>query len=254
MQLPDRIVNAAGERIACSFVPGNPARRDVVVIGHGLTSDRERPWSRALSEGLRERGVASLRIAFSGHGESEGRFEEATVTKQVSDLEAVVDALSADPPAARVHYVGHSVGGAVGLLAAERDERIRTLVSLAAVTHAEDWVRALFADVRPGQPVLGKASCPWSEALEADLVATGSLAGRAPGAGVPWLVVHGSADQVVPVQHSRDLAEASKGRAELIELEGVDHSFTGEEHLERLTAVVVPWLVERVEADGTLAD
>ncbi|MFT5200485.1 MAG: putative alpha/beta-fold hydrolase, partial [Planctomycetota bacterium] len=57
----DPIHNAHGERIAFTFVPGQSDRRDIVVIGHGLTSDKERPWSVGLSNALRERGIASLR-------------------------------------------------------------------------------------------------------------------------------------------------------------------------------------------------
>ena len=215
----------------------------MVVIGHGCTSDKDRPWSRALSGALAERGIASLRVAFSGNGESEGRFEDCTITKEVGDLTAVIDALDREGP--RAHYVGHSMGGAVGLLAAEADPRIRSLVSLAAVTHAEEFILRLFGELPFGEPMLGKPRCPWNPALREDFVAHGSLAGRVPETGTPWLVVHGTADEVVPIAHSRDLVSAAGGRAEAIELAGVDHSFTGR-GLVQLVAAVVPWLVPRV--------
>ena len=219
--------------------PGPGERRALVVIGHGVTSDKDRPWSEALSSALAERGVPSLRIAFSGNGESEGRFEDATITKEAADLGAVLDAL--EPTGPRLHYVGHSMGGAVGLVRAAMDGRLRSLVSLAAVTHTGEFVRRMFGHLQPGEPMLGKPHCPWSPALGSDLEAIHTLAGATPLAPIPWLAVHGTADDVVPVEHSRDLARASQGRCTLIELEGVDHSFTGP-GLGALVEAVVPWL------------
>ena len=91
--LPLEIHNEHGERIACTLTPGDVGGRDLVVIGHGLTSDKTRPWSEGLSAGLQERGIASLRIAFSGNGESGGDFLDSNITKEVSDLGCVLDAL-----------------------------------------------------------------------------------------------------------------------------------------------------------------
>lgn len=223
---------------------GDAGSPDVVVIGHGCTSDKDRPWSRALSTALAARGIASLRVAFSGNGDSEGRFEDCTLTKEVADLRAV--ALALERGGLRAHYVGHSMGGAVGLLAAEADARIRTLVSLAAVTHTREFILRLFGELPFGEPMLGKPRCPWNRALRDDFVAHGSLTGRVPAVGAPWLVVHGTADEVVPVAHSRDLVRASSGRAEVVELEGVDHSFTGAGEV-RLVEAVVPWLAHRID-------
>ena len=81
--------NASGERLAFSFVPGSDDSRDIVVMGHGVTSDKDRPWSCGLSEALASAGVASLRIAFSGNGESEGSFADSIQCKHTlpSDVE-----------------------------------------------------------------------------------------------------------------------------------------------------------------------
>lgn len=241
MVIPKTIQNDHGERIAFTFVPGLEECREIVVIGHGVTSDKERPWSEALSGALREAGVPSLRIAFSGNGESEGSFADSTITKEVDDLGSVLDALEGW----RVSYVGHSMGGAVGALRAAKDERIRALVSLAAVTHTAEFVERVFGDLQPGEPMLGKPHCPFSAALREDLMAIGSITGCAPAVAVPWLFVHGTLDDVVPIEHSTDMhAEAGAG-AELIALEGVDHSFTGS-GLGRLVETAAPWLLARI--------
>jgi len=234
---PTSLRNVHGEELAFSFAPPGAGGRDVVVLGHGVTSDKDRPWSEGLAAALARSGIATLRIAFSGNGESEGRFIDSTISKEVEDLRAVVDALAGW----RVTYVGHSMGGAVGLLAAAGDERIRALVSLAAVTHAAEFGQRMFGHLRAGEPMLGKEHCPWGAALEADLSGWGSLAPQAREIRVPWLVVHGDADDVVPVDHSLDLAESAGDRAELVVLEGVDHSFGGD-GLAQMLSVVAPWI------------
>jgi pimeloyl-ACP methyl ester carboxylesterase len=242
--LPATITNPWGERLAFSFTPGAAERRDLVVLGHGLTSDKERPWSEGLAEALRRQGIASVRIAFSGNGESEGEFVESNITKEVADLGAVLDAFDGW----RSSYVGHSMGGAVGLLRASTDRRIRTLVSLSAVTHAAEFMRDMFVHLRPGDPILDKPHCPFSAELRADLLSLGSLTSVAGEVSVPWLVVHGTNDEIVPSRHSVDLNAAAAGRSELVLLEGVDHTF-GEDGLERMLEVVTPWLCERLNAE-----
>jgi hypothetical protein len=46
---------------------------------------------------------------------------------------------------------------------------------------------------------------------------------------VPTLIIHGTADQVVPIQYSRDAADPAKGfpNARLLEIAGAGHGFSG---------------------------
>jgi pimeloyl-ACP methyl ester carboxylesterase len=239
------IVNPFGERLAYTFVPGRAGGLEIVVVGHGLTSDKDRPWSEALSAALAEAGIASLRVAFSGNGASQGSFLDSTITKEVADLGAVLDALDGRS----VCYVGHSMGAAVGALRASTDRRIRALVSLAGVTHTAWFARRTFGHLRAGDAMLGKPHCRWGRALERDLVELDTLTDRAAAIAVPWLLVHGSADELVPPAHSLDMHAAAPARSELVLLEAADHSFTGDA-LAPMVRVVVDWLRALVEASS----
>jgi pimeloyl-ACP methyl ester carboxylesterase len=239
VQLPS-ILNTQGERLATTYTPGAPEVRTLVLIGHGLTSDKDRPWSEALSSHLAAHGIPSLRLAFSGNGESEGRFEDSTISKEVEDLSAAVGAF----PGERLAYVGHSMGGAVGTLFAARDPRLVALVTLAAVTHTAEFVTRMFGHLSPGEPMLDKPQCPFNNALRDDLLAIQSTTAAATEIRTPWLIIHGSADDVVPIQHSDDLHAAASG-ADYLRLESVDHSFTGD-GLGAMVEAVGPWLVEQL--------
>ena len=78
------IRNPRGEVLDYDWTPGRQ-HRDLVVIGHGVTANKERPWALALSTALDSAGIASLRFSFAGNGASGGRFEESTVSKEVDD-------------------------------------------------------------------------------------------------------------------------------------------------------------------------
>ena len=191
---PGEIRNASGERLDHTFVSGRPGQEDVVVIAHGVTSQRDRPWAADLAAALTAAGIAVVQFSFSGNGASEGRFEDATPTKEVEDLGSILDAF----PGFRVACVGHSMGGAVSLLRASRDPRIAALVSLAGMLHVHEFMQRHFGHLRPGDAMLEKPACPWNRNLEEDARRLGSLTDVARGIRIPWLLVHGTADELRP--------------------------------------------------------
>ena len=115
------IRNNSGEKIDYSFHDSESEM--VVIIGHGVTGNKDRPLVVAFGEGLATSGISVLRFSFSGNGDSEGRFVDSTITKELSDLNAVIDAVEAEGK--RVIYAGHSMGGAVGVSVAAVDKRIQ---------------------------------------------------------------------------------------------------------------------------------
>jgi pimeloyl-ACP methyl ester carboxylesterase len=236
------IRNARGERLDHTFLAGRPARQDVVVIVHGVTSQRDRPWARDLAAALTATEIAVVQFSFSGNGASEGRFADATPTKEVEDLGSILDAF----PGFRVACVGHSMGGAVALLRAARDPRIVVLVSLAGMLHVHHFMVRHFGHLAAGDAMLGKPACPWNRNLEEDARRIGSLTDVARRIRIPWLLVHGTADELVSLQDSVDARAAAGGRPELMTIEAADHRFTGAHPA--LLQAVVPWTSRHLAA------
>lgn len=232
------IRNEAGEAMDFAFHPGE--RRDtLVILGHGLTGNKDRPLLVALAGGLAERGWPCLRISYSGNGESEGRFEDSCITKEVGDLRAV---LATVPQEVRIAYIGHSMGAAVGVLTAAIDLRIRVLVSLAGMTHTEQFVCREFADVVPGQgDMWGEADCPLSEEFVADLTNIGSTLSAAAQVVQPWLLIHAADDDLVPIRDSLEAFAAAAGEKEWLEIPEAGHSFD-EASYPQIMEVVDRWL------------
>jgi len=77
-----------------------------------------------------EKGYAVFRFDFSGCGESDGDYADVTITKQLSEVQAVLNYVSMLPEvdANNISLIGHSLGGAVASLTAAKDGRIRNLI------------------------------------------------------------------------------------------------------------------------------
>lgn len=235
----DLIRNSQGEKIDYAYHAGNSGSRHLVIIGHGVTGNKDRPFIVALAKALAVAGISSLRISFSGNGESEGRFEDSTISKEVDDLAAVIDQASDFS----IAYVGHSMGAAVGVLRASQDRRIRQLVSLAGMVHTKRFAETEFGMVKPDEGNMwDDENCPLSQKYMDDLIAIESTVHCAPKITVPWLLIHGSEDDVVPLQDSKDILEMADKSARLIEIPGANHVFA-ELHTATMARHVVDWLV-----------
>jgi pimeloyl-ACP methyl ester carboxylesterase len=230
--------NPAGERLDHHFHPAE-RRSTLVILAHGLTGNMDRPLLVALADGLSACGWPCLRISFSGNGGSQGRFEDSCITKQIADLKAVLDSV---PDYVQIAYAGHSMGAAVGVLTAAEDLRIRALVSLAGMVRTDDFVEREFGGQTPGRDLMwDEAGCPLSENFVEDLKSIGDVLSAATTVTQPWLLVHGDADDLVPVKDSRDAHSAAVCSKKLLEIPGAGHSFN-EASYPRIVDVMNAWL------------
>jgi uncharacterized protein len=236
------ITNPHGEKIDYEFHEGVKGSRDLLVIGHGVTGNKDRPFVQGLAEAVAEEGMPVLRMSFSGNGDSGGQFGDCTISKEVQDLKAVLDAIQ--PSGLSVTYAGHSMGGAVGVLAAASDSRIRHLISLAGMVNTQDFYQREFGEEIPDKGCMWEdRSCPLSSSFMEDMKAIGSVASKATSIEIPWLLVHGTADDVVPIEDSLEIYELAKEPKRLVKVPEADHVFSGEA-LSQMSETVIGWLGE----------
>ncbi len=127
-------VHLAWRRIA-GRAPG------VVFLG-GFNSDMTGSKAEFLAGWCAARGQAFLRFDYSGHGTSEGRFEDGTIGRWAEDAAGVIAALTEGPQI----LIGSSLGGWIALLlAARRRVPVRALIGIApAPDFTEDLMWAEF--------------------------------------------------------------------------------------------------------------
>ena len=235
------IRNNSGEKIDYTF--NDSGSETVVIIGHGVTGNKDRPLVVALAEGLASAGISVLRFSFSGNGDSEGKFVDSTITKELSDLNAVIDAV--EVAGKGVIYAGHSMGGAVGVSVAAVDKRIKALISLAGMVDTKKFAETEFGEVIPNEGNMwDDEDCPLSQVFMDDLRSINTLIEKGSQIDVPWLLVHGTEDDVVLIDDTHDIFErAGQGKEKLI-IEGSDHVFSDPAHMKAMVDGVLEWIKE----------
>lgn len=111
----------------------------VVWLG-GFRSDMRATKAAALDAWAARSGRRMVRFDYSGHGESDGRFEDGTISDWLADASAVIDRFAE----ARPILVGSSMGGWIAcLVARERARRGADLSGMVLIAPALDFTEAL---------------------------------------------------------------------------------------------------------------
>ncbi len=215
--------------------------RPAVVICHGFKGFKDWGMFPKIAERLAVAGFTAVCFNFSGSGVRDGdrfdepeRFYRQRPSTDLEDIGIVAEWL-AGQGTKWIGLLGHSRGGGLAILHAARDERIKALVTWAAVDHflrwpAEEirkWREQGEIDVvnqRTGQVL--KIGSDALEDLEANSETALDVIAAAGRIRIPWLVVHGSEDATVPVQVGEILAELSGSQdTESLIVDGAGHTF-----------------------------
>ncbi|MBI5511784.1 MAG: alpha/beta fold hydrolase [Deltaproteobacteria bacterium] len=238
-----RFGNRRGQTLA-GILHGEP--NDAVVIScHGMLSDKNGSKHQRLAADLEALQLPCLRFDFAGRGESEGRLFDLSFTHEVEDLDAAITYL-ASRGATRFGLFGSSMGGAVALLAAARDERVRAVATLAAVGYPGDIAGRHPDEARAflerGQ--LETVAGPIGRGFYDDAKAH-DVIGAVRALHIPLLVLHGEEDDVVPVSDAHDIAtEARHVTLEIVP--GADHRFSNPVHLKPAMRLAVEFFARHL--------
>jgi alpha-beta hydrolase superfamily lysophospholipase len=218
--------------------PGQPTTRAVVLVHGGGVTREEGGFFTRLAEGLADTGVASLRFDLRGHGRSEGRQEDLTLSAILNDIRVVLAYVRESTRADDVTLLGASFGGGIcAYYSAQRPEDVQRLVLFnpqldykkrtidsraywendylqdeAAQQLASDGFIQFTPALKHGRPIFNEVF--WLRPHEA-----------LGGVQAPTLIVHGTKDTFVPVESSRAAVGRFGGPCKLIEIEGSQHGF-----------------------------
>lgn len=237
-----RIDLEAGLLTAYCLIPPSP--RAVAVLLHGIPSVAPRDPLDEGYEGLArrfaERSMAALWADLRGVRDAGGFF---SIEAWVDDARSLVEAASAVVDDTPIVIVGSSAGGAVALEAAARGAELAAVVCLGTpaawgsfATDGAEGIRRIERDA--GMKVSsGAVAAPDEWASEFDRVTAMSSIEHVD---LPVLVVHGTDDDVVPVDHAFLLGRASpRARVEILQAAG--HQLRREP---RAVELVLDWLEE----------
>ncbi len=218
----------------------------IVVMCHGFGGNMGGPLFDTIASDLLSDGIGVVRFDFNGHGKSEGRFQDMTVLNEIEDAKRVIDWVELQTYAKSVSLLGHSQGGVVSSMVAGQigAKRINSVVLMAPAAVLRD-------DALRGN-TMGAMYDPWnapeyvqlfgSLKLGRDYIETArdlpiyDVASQYAG---PVLVIHGTADRVVPYTYGERYAKELPA-AHLKLIHGDDHGFS--HSLASSSAFAAEWL------------
>ena len=210
-------------------------RCPMVILMHGIFSSKDYNPMPSIARGLAKAGIASIRFDFNGHGKSEGRMQDMTVEKEIADAMAIWEYAKALPYVTEISMLGHSQGGVVASMTAgrlaDKGETVKALVLIAPGAVIKDacqggrFFNARFDPADPPEYI----RCWGIMKLGRDyLLSTQELDiyGKASAYKGPVRILHGTKDSIVPMWCSEKYLETYGGQAELIEVEGENHTIS----------------------------
>ena len=216
----------------------------VVFLG-GYASDKEGTKALYLEDWAQRRGRAFLRFDYSGHGDSDGAFEDGTIGSWRDDAVAIIGSLTTGPQI----LVGSSMGGWISLLIArDYPELVAGLVTVAAAPDFTIELEAGLSDMertaldRDGRIERPSDYGPEPQVFTAGLIRDGErqqVLDRPLTLDIPVRFLQGTADaDVAPRVATRLLDHATGPDMRLTMVKGADHRFSGKDELALLVQAV----------------
>ncbi|NIA25741.1 MAG: alpha/beta fold hydrolase [Gammaproteobacteria bacterium] len=224
LDLPEEEVwldGPGGKRLHAWFIPTQGTAPAVVVLhGWGGNAGLMLPFAPPLHRA----GFHTLFVDARNHGLSD-HDDHSSMPRFAEDLDVAVDWLLARDDVTSVGIVGHSVGAGASILAASRRDDLGAVVSLSAFAHPGELMGASKPfDVLP-RPLANLALHTTERIIGYDFDEIAPR-NRISHVQAPLLLVHGDADQIVPVSNVYELAERMPTRRVLI-IPGAGHSDLG---------------------------
>ncbi|MGZ6004779.1 MAG: alpha/beta hydrolase [Candidatus Saccharimonadales bacterium] len=249
------IENRDGKKV-CVVVEEAETPGKLAIVMHGLGGDKGQGHIRAMAEAFLETGYTVVTFdTTNSFGESDGNYEDATITNYYADLEDVISWASGQSWYVEPFVLcGHSLGGiSVALFAEKYPAKVKALAPISTVVsgkisldahklstkleNLEEW-KSEGVRVTKSHDGTKVKRLKWShmeDRLKYDLL---------PGVNkltMPVLMIVGEKDDPTPLVHQQILYEKLPGKKELHIIKGALHSFYEPHEQQELKRLVKNW-------------
>jgi pimeloyl-ACP methyl ester carboxylesterase len=222
-----------------------------IVILHGFKGFAHFAHFPYLARKAAEAGISAVTFDFSGSGIGTDRenftaldeFETNTFRQELADVDQVIaESMRREWITRERGYglMGHSRGGGVAILRAARDPLVKALATWNSISTTvrwsaearDDWRRRGYVDIENARTKqMMRLGTPLLDEVESLSTSELNIAAAAARIRVPWLIVHGEADETVPVAEGQQLRDLSRSVSTLWKVEGGNHGFGGKHPL-----------------------
>ncbi|KAI4380360.1 hypothetical protein MLD38_006559 [Melastoma candidum] len=244
---PRRVVvtNKHGEKLVGLL--HETGSKEIVVLCHGFRSRKENAVMVTAANALETKGISAFRFDFAGNGESEGTFQYGNYYREADDLRAIIEHFKGANRVTKA-ILGHSKGGNVVLLYASKFQDIEVVVNVSGRYNlnrgieerlGKDYMETVekvgFLDVESRQGVYRVTKGSLMDRLSTDMHEACLKIDKS----CRVLTVHGTADEIIPVEDAQRFAELIPSH-ELHIIEGANHSYTS--HLAELASIITNFI------------
>lgn len=237
--------NAKGERLAALLDRPIDEPRAYALFAHCFTCGKDAHAAKRIAEGLTELGIAVLRFDFTGLGASEGEFKNTHFSSNVADLVAAANHLRKEARAPSL-LIGHSLGGAAVLAAADQLPEARAVVTIAApaeAAHITHLFRDKVEDIKAqGEVEVELGGRPFKIARGfLDDIAQQKLSDHIANLKKALLIFHSPTDEIVGIENATKIFLAAKHPKSFVSLAGADHLLSQKSDSAYVANVIAAW-------------
>ncbi len=232
-------------------LPLNREPHTFVLFAHCFTCNKDFFAVRNIANALSKNGYGVLRFDFTGLGESEGEFAESNFSGNVEDLLSAADFLKKEHHAPSL-LIGHSLGGAAVIFAAENLPTVKAVATIGApssqshVTHLlEDELSEIQKNGKATVNLGGRKFTIKEQFL--DDLKSRDLKAIVKDLEKAILVMHSPQDKVVEIKNAEELYIAARHPKSFVSLDGADHLLTKTSDSVYAGEVIAAWASRYLE-------
>lgn len=226
-------------------MPDHGEARAMALFAHCFTCGKDVAAASRISRALAAQGIGVLRFDFTGLGNSDGDFANTNFSSNIEDLITAATYLEKNYDAPKL-LIGHSLGGAAVLVAAQKLDYIEAVATIAAPATAHH-VQHLFADreadIRAQEQtrvsIGGREFSVKSQMLD-DLEHWNSPDHIAR-LRKPLIIFHSPVDRIVDINEAAAIYQAAKHPKSFISLDKADHLLSKPEDSQYVALTLVAW-------------
>jgi uncharacterized OsmC-like protein/fermentation-respiration switch protein FrsA (DUF1100 family) len=217
----------------------------LAIFAHCFTCSKDLMAVVNISRALIQHNIGVLRFDFTGLGESEGTFSDTNFSTNISDLIAAAFFLKENYIAPSL-LIGHSLGGAAVLVAAQQLPEVEAVVTIGAPSDPEHVMRLLQNDLTEieanGKARVSIGGRPFTITKQfLDDLRKRSPADVLKDFKKPLLILHSPQDNVVEIDNARKIYEAARHPKSFISMDGADHLLSNKEDSNYAGEVIAAW-------------
>lgn len=232
-------------------LPVDQHAHNYAIFAHCFTCNKNLSAVKNIGKALISKGFGVLRFDFTGLGESEGDFEDTNFSGNIEDLVAAADYLQENYEAPTL-LVGHSLGGAAVIFAAQEIESVKAIATIGAPSNP-NHVQHLFKSGLEEIEASGKAVVNLSgrdftikkQFLE-DLESK-SMQETAKNLRRALLVLHSPSDATVGIKNAEEIYHAARHPKSFVSLDGADHLLMNKKDSIYAGEVIAGWAQRYVD-------